>query len=172
MRALSYITAIVGVAAAIALPIRAEAGLHFCNTTKYAVFVAIAIYPKGDLPVAGSTNASLSRVDGWWKIAPGKCTTPIGKPLDASVYGPSRQPNYEYLYFAVTEDGSFHWGGDTSDDKEGTRHYCVLLSGPFGFWDQGHDSDDGPVTCATGASRHFHTIDAYRKTDVTTNLTL
>lgn len=73
----------------------ARADYRVCNQSKITASVAIAYHR------AAADGPGLWISEGWWNIAPGKCSTVIGGALTV---------RYVYLY-GESGDGS-HWGGD------------------------------------------------------------
>lgn len=150
MRRWSIVLAFVFCGAAVVLPTRALAGLHFCNKTGNAVTLAIATYDYG----RAYTAPRLDHVEGWWTIEPGQCKTPIGRPLDARRNGRGSLL-FVYMYYAYSSTNI--WNGNTAADKEGTRYYCVDPAQAFDTWQDGWDSDTAsrPGQCAPGVERQY-----------------
>jgi len=107
----------------------AEAGLQVCNKARVPAKVSL-----------GRIEAGAWQSQGWWGIAPGKCATLLGGPLDARYY---------YLY--GTDGGSGTWGGDMG--------FCTKAAGSFKIAGRGN--------CAARGydSTGFFEIDTQDRTD-------
>jgi uncharacterized membrane protein len=91
----------------IALTMPAHAALNICNKAKHPARVAL-----------GRFDGRAWMSEGWWTIAPGKCTTLIKTVLDARYY---------YLYGTDTDSGV--WDGATG--------FCTAQTEKFSISGQG-----------------------------------
>jgi len=118
-------------------PAVARAGMHICNRTSTTVNVAMAT-------IEGDTFA---RAWGWWRVAPGACTTPISGDLDR---------DFDYFYYAHGSSGAT-W--------EGNVRFCIDPLNAFDF------NDDQDSNCYSGVRRNFRGINYGGLSDYTVNLT-
>ncbi len=139
-----------GLALMTVLPAFAQAGLHFCNKTNQAVYVAYDV-ETGAIAAAFGAGPASDAVHGWWKIEPGACATPISGPLE---YGSTVGEETAYYYFAHSDATT--WSGD---------HRLCVDSQAFTF------SGAKATNCPDKDKRGFKWLDTDAKTDYTLDLT-
>jgi uncharacterized membrane protein len=130
---LAFLFVVAVVCACFFSPARADAALHICNQTPQKVFVAVAVVSMETT----CDHAICTKVDGWFNIEAGQCTTAVGGDLD--LYGKF------YYYYADDGYGGHKWSGD--------RQYCVDAQNSFHYW----NPDES--TCPTKTGFREITID-------------
>jgi uncharacterized membrane protein len=96
----------------------AVAGLHVCNSSTATLYAAVADQDRQDPAVATS--------QGWYKLAPGACKTPISLQLF---------PDDNYFVYAVTNSGkSFTRGAHIGPE---THSFCMDPTNAFKLFNAG-----------------------------------
>ncbi len=134
------------IAAALILPLRADAGFTVCNQTDDEASLAVGYHDSQQGWVA----------EGWWSIATGECAEMIDEPLAGDRI---------YIY-GDGEGGSWHAG-----PKQKGGYFCIAEDA-FETRNADVEGDDQVVSCDDGFEAvQYREVRIGRTANVTLNLT-